>query len=406
MKGRVAVRRRGNGEGTITQRKDGRWQAVFTMGNGRRRWLYADTRREVAEKLTTALRGRAQGATVPDGRQTVGAFLTSWLQTTKATVRYSTWRGYDGNVRKHLVPAIGKVSLARLSPQHLQKLYADMLASGSSPATVGHVHMIIGLALGQAQRWDAVTRNVQRLVDPPKFRRTDMQTLNEEQVRQFLDVAAGTRLEALFRLALTTGMRQGELLGLRWRDVDLERRELRCRAALVRAAGGYVVADTKTSGSRRRIALGETTVAALRRHKVTQATERLKVGSAWQDNDLVFTNAVGDHLDPLNLTRRTFRNLLKQADLPPIRFHDLRHTAATLALSRNVHVKIVSEMLGHASIAITLDTYSHVVPTMQAAAAATLDDIVSERGTQEPTLDHSLTTAPANGDERRRTLPA
>jgi integrase len=240
--------------------------------------------------------------------------------------------------------------------------------------------MVLHGALGQAERWGYVPRNVATLVETPRAPRYEIAPLNEEQSRAFLLAAKSERLEALFVVALTTGMRQGELLGLRWRDVELAEGSLQVRSTLERDDGGvYRFVEPKTARSRRRVTLTATAVTALRAHRAAQLKERIALGSAWDDLDLVFPNEVGRPLDPTNVTERAFRRTLRRAGLPRIRFHDLRHTAATLMLARNVHPKVASEMLGHAQVAITLDLYSHVTPTMQREAAVTMEAIVRGR---------------------------
>ena len=221
-----------------------------------------------------------------------------------------------------------------------------------------------------------VARNVATLVTPPRRRRREMTALDPGQARALLEARAGDRLEALYALALTTGMRMGELLALRWREVDLDGGTLRVNATLHRTRDGFVFAEPKTARSRRQVALTNAAVGALRRHRVAQAEERLRLGAVWEDNDLVFANEVGRPIEATNLRNRSFWPLLERAALPRIRFHDLRHTAATLLLGQGVHPKIVSEMLGHSQIAITLDLYSHVTPTMQRQAAETLDAVL------------------------------
>jgi integrase len=239
--------------------------------------------------------------------------------------------------------------------------------------TVRHLHAVLHGALDDAARWGLVARNVADLVAPPRAARKGMITLSPDQARALLDTTRGDRLEALYVLALTTGMRQGELLALRWRDVDLDRHTLHVTGSLLTTPDGWKISDPKTDSSRRRITLTATAVDALRRHRSAQNEERLRLGGAWEDNDLVFANEVGRPIEVRNLMRRSFLPLLKQSGLPRIRFHDLRHTAATLLLGQGQHPKVVAEMLGHSRISTTLDLYSHVTPTMQREAADAMD---------------------------------
>jgi integrase len=276
-------------------------------------------------------------------------------------------------VRVHLIPVLGAIGLSKLTAHQIQTLYAKKLEEALSTTTVHHLHQVLHRALDAALRLDLVARNVCELVDPPRMRHHEMTTLSEEQASALLTAAEGDRLEALFVLALATGMRQGELLALRWRDVDLEGGSLQVRATLQYTANGFVFAEPKTAQSRRRIALSKTAIDALKQHRVFQASERLKLEPAWDDRDLVFPNSVGKPMDGIHLLQRNFYPLLEKAGLPRMRFHDLRHTAATLLLGRGINPKIVSEMLGHSQINITLGLYSHVTPHMQQQAADAMD---------------------------------
>lgn len=375
--------KRGNSEGSITKRKDGLWQAAITLEGGKRKYFYAKNRQEAARKLAEALRDRDKGVLiVTDSRQTLGAYLSTWLNTTKAAIRPRTWQRYEQYVRVHIVPSLGTVSLAKLTPQQVQALYTAKLAEGLSTTTVNHLHQVLHRALDTALRLDLVVRNVCERIDPPRMRHHEMTTLSEEQAHTLLVAAEGDRFETLYVLALATGMRQGELLALRWRDVDLEGGTLQVRATLQNTATGFVFAEPKTAHSRRRIALSRTAIAALKRHRLRQAEERLRLGPAWHEMDLVFPNSIGKPMDGLHLLQRNFYPLLEKAGLPRMRFHDLRHTAATLLLGRGINPKIVSEMLGHSQVGITLDLYSHVTPHMQQQAADAIDAAFSRYRSQ------------------------
>lgn len=302
--------------------------------------------------------------------------MLNWLDTVKPTVRPRTHKRYAELMTLHAIPLLGKTSLAKLSAQQVQALYAAKLAAGLSPTTVRHLATVLHGALAQAERLGLVARNPVALVDPPRNAETEMRVLAPEQVQALLRAVQGDRLEALYVVAVSTGLRQGELLALRWRDVDLAGGALSVRATLQRTKNqGYVLCAPKTKQSQRRIILGAVATTALRAHRARQAEERLAMGEAWDSSlDLVFPNTLGKPMDGTNLLHYHFYPLLKRSGLPRIRFHDLRHTAATLLLGRGVNPKIVSEMLGHASISITLDVYSHVLPAMQAQAAAAMDD--------------------------------
>lgn len=375
----MAGKRRGNAEGSITlyKGKDGApdlWCARLTLPDGRRKAIYGKTRAEVAQKLTKALRDRDQGLRAAgDERQTVGQYLTRWLETVKPTLKQRSYERYEQAIRAHVLPALGGVKLVKLSAHQLQAFYAAKLTAGLSPSTVAHLHAVMHRALHAAERLDLVPRNVADRVTAPRAVRHEMHFFTAEQAQAILEGVAGDRLEALYVLALTTGARQGELLGLQWRTVDLRAGTIRIEQTLHFDKGGtWRLASPKTERSRRTIELPPMAVEALRAHRVRQAEERLAMGAAWNGHGFVFTTTIGTALDGVNLLK-AFHRLCDGARLPRIRFHDLRHTAATLLLGRGVNPKIVSEMLGHASVGITLDTYSHVLPTMQQSAAAEMD---------------------------------
>jgi integrase len=366
--------KRANGEGSIWRRKDGRYCASLLV-KGKRRYVYAKTREEVAAQLTKLLKTEQDGAGMPEGRETVATFFAMWLDSIKYAIRLTTWTRYEQYVRLHLVPVLGSVRLTKLEPHHLQRLYKHRLDAGSSPTTVHHLHAVVHRGLRQAVRWNLAARNVAELVDPPRVRRHEMSVLDAEQARRFLDAARGSRLEALFVLAVSTGMREGELLALRWRDVDLSSARLSVTATVQRVRGKLRVGEPKTAKSRRRIALTAGAVEALQRHRAAQAEERLRAAE-WADLDLVFPNRRGRHHEVSDLLKDEFRPVLERAGLPRMRFHDLRHTAATLMLARGVHAKVASEMLGHSTIGITLDLYSHVSEGMQSEAAQAIDGLL------------------------------
>jgi len=368
--------RRGSHEGNIRKRTDGRWEARLRLPGNQRKHLYGTTRTEVVKQLQTFQRQLEQGTPAVADKLTVSRYLHDWLEGCRPpALEYSTWKGYEQYVRLHLIPAFGTTKLVQLTPQQLQKLYTDKLAQGKSTTTVRHIHACLHRALEDALRFGLVQRNVADLVKAPQMAKHPMQVFTPEQARKFLEVAKGNRLEAFYVLALNTGMRLGELLGLKWRDVDLEAGTVQIQTSLKKAVSGHALGKTKTTGSRRKVMLTPTAIAALRAHRARQLEERLQ-SPAWYDYDLVFTNSIGNTLCPTNVYRRGFKPLLRQAGLPMIRLHDTRHTAATLLLLSGIHPKVVSEMLGHSSINITLNLYSHVLPDMQASAASAMERLL------------------------------
>jgi integrase len=277
-------------------------------------------------------------------------------------------------VRLHISPALGRIALKSLSAAHVQGFYRDRLDSGLSPTTVQKIHAVLHKALDQAASWSLVPRNPTESVKAPRPAPEEIRPLNREQAKALLETARRERFEALYVLAVTTGLRQGELLGLKWEDVDLENSLIRVRRTLIRHRGRLLLGEPKTKRSRRTVRLTEAAVQALKEHLARQIEQMERLGDLYEDQGLIFATQRGTLVNPTNLRKRSFAPLLEKAGLLPIRFHDLRHTCATLLLSRNVNPKIVSEMLGHATIAITLDTYSHVLPTMQDSATRALED--------------------------------
>jgi integrase len=361
--------RRGRGEGSICQTKDGRWLARITV-DGRRRSMYATTRSDAARKLAAAIRARQDNLPMPSDKQTVAQFFSRWIVAVTPTLRPKTAYNYAQLLRTHAMPLLGKIPLTKLQPSDLIRVYETRRKAGAAPRSILHLHRVLFRALRFAERWGDVGRNVAALVDAPKVTRSEMRCLNEEEARRLLSIAHGDRLEALLILALSTGMRSGELLGLTWRAVDLDRGSVSVVASLQPTSKGLALVDTKTNRSRRVIDVGPYVVSALRRHRAAQQMERRVAGSDWvAEDDLVFSTPTGAPIDGRKLIRSWFRPLLAKAGLSPIRVHDLRHSYASIALARGVHPKVVQEALGHSTIAITLDLYSHVVPSLQREAA-------------------------------------
>jgi integrase len=373
--------RRGNGEGTITRRKDGRWEAkytVYTAEGPKRRALYGKTRKVAADKLARALADRTSGHTFDTENMTVGEYLDRWLNDSdKGSVRTSTYERHEQIVRLHLKPALGRLKLSKLTPAHVQGLYRDKLDSGLSPATVQKIHTVLHKALTQALKWNMIPRNAAEVVKAPRPVPEEMHPLSPDEARKLIEAARGDKLEAPSILAVHTGMRQGELLGLKWEDVDLNEGVIHIRRTVVRSGGRISLGEPKTKGSRRPVHLTGAAVEALKAHLERQLEDIERLGDLYRDHGLVFTSEVGTLINPWNLRRRSFAPLLQRAGLPRIRFHDLRHTCATLLLSRNVHPKYVQELLGHATVAITLDTYSHVIRGMGDHTARAMEDVFS-----------------------------
>lgn len=376
-------KRRAHGEGTITKRADGRWEAKVTLPDGRRKSLYAKTQTEARTKLTAALRDLDRGLPLArDDRQTVAQYLGAWLDMVRPAVKPKTFALYEMLTRYHIVPAIGTITLTKLSPAHIQRLWSVKLEEGLSPTTVRHLHSVLHNALARAVRLGLIQRNVTELVEPPRASTREMRPLSPAEVEQFLTAASGDRLEALYVLAVTTGMREGELLALRWRHVDLDAGMLHVVATLYKKpySDEWIFGEPKTKSSRRKIRLTRQALAALVEHRARQRIERISSGPTWQQLDLVFCTRHGTPFDRSNLLTHEFYPLLARAGLPQIRFHDLRHTAATLLLARHIPTKVIAELLGHSSPALTESVYAHVTQDMQEAAVQAMEEAIDSTG--------------------------
>ncbi len=366
--------KRGNGEGSIYRRKrDGRWVASVSIA-GKRKVRYGDSRREVREWLTAALRSQQQGLLMAGPAQTVEHYLNRWLEeSVRTSVRPRTYESYDLNVRR-LLPYLGKLRLSALGPAAIQASYAALLRRGLSRRSVGQVHAVLHTALRQALLWGLVARNSTEAVLVPRADRREMRTLTDDHLRLLFDATEGSRLYALWVLLATTGLRLGEALGLTWPDIDFERGSLTVRRALQRLPkrlGGVVLVEPKTDRSRRTVYLAPGTVAALAEHRRRQVEEPLAASERF-----VFTGTTGRPLDASGVSGQ-FHEALARAGLPNVRVHDLRHTAATHLLTRGVHPKVVQELLGHSTISLTLDTYSHVAPALHAQVADHMEVLFS-----------------------------
>jgi integrase len=375
------AKKRGNGEGGISRhKKSGLYMARYTVQTpegSKRKTIYGKKRQDVADQLAKALADRADGIVFDDKNLTLGEYLDRWLSdAVRGTVRESTYSRDKYLVTNHVKPSIGRVKLKNLNARLLQSLYRERLDSGLSSSTVQKIHHVLHKALTQAMRWDLIPRNPADSVMAPTPTPKEMHPLSVLETRQLLEAARRDRLEALYVLAIHTGMRRGELLALKWADVDLDLATVRVRRTLTRGEDGrgYVMGAATKNGKGRHVRLTTHAVEALKRHRARQAKEKLKVSSLYQEQGLVFAGTGGGLINPSNLRQRSFKPLLEHAGLPRITFHDLRHTCASLLFQRNVHPKFVQELLGHASVAITLDTYSHMLPGMGGEAADAMSD--------------------------------
>ena len=377
-------RKRGQGEGSIYKRKDGLWAGAVNLGYQggklKRKVYYGKTRDEVKDKLIAALRDQQQGIPIVTERQSLQQFLERWLiDCVKPSVRPKTFASYSQLVRLHIAPELGRLYLSKLTPQEIQKFMNERLRKGLSPRTVQYLRAVLRKALNQALKWGLVTRNVATLVDSPRVERAEIKPLFPQEAQRFLQAIQGDRLEALFSTALAMGLRQGEALGLRWHDIDWDSRLIRVRYSLQRINGKLELSELKTKSSRRDLPLIETVFAALRAHRNRQLQEKMLAGPHWQETGFVFTTTIGTPLDARNVVRK-YHALLKKAELSHNRFHDLRHSCASLLLAQGVPLKTVSDILGHSQISITADFYAHIAPEMRREALGVMDSILTAKG--------------------------
>jgi integrase len=395
--------RRGNNEGSIYQRKDGRWVSVlhdgYREGKRRRKSIYGKTRQEVQNQLTRALRGQQLGLPVESGRLTVGDWLKRWLETQKPpATKPKTYTAYEGQVRLHLIPAFGKKPLVKLQPQDVREFMQGKAEAGLRPKSIRHFRATLRVALNVAMRDGLVARNAASLVKPPPLEKSAVQVFTKEEAFRFLNLVKGHRLEAVFTVALSLGLREGEILGLRWQDVDMDAGKLHVRFSLQRVKrpgatkGKLELLSPKTDHSRRVIMLPQVAVSALHAHRLRQEEERSLCGSRWHETGMVFTTTIGTMLDQRNLLR-SFYAIMNTRDsedpepdpkkkrrlLPRLRFHDLRHSAATLLLVQGVHPRSIMELLGHSSITTTMNTYGHVLEEMKRETARQTDAVFGPR---------------------------
>jgi integrase len=369
-------RQRGHGEGSIYQRKDGRWAASISLEGGKRKTFYGKTRKEVQEKLMKALHEQQQGILATGPKQTVKDFLNYWLEEVHgASLKLSTYALYRRHLDNHLIPVLGQIQLQKLTADQVQAFCSKKSKEGLSAGTVRLLHTILYAALQDAVRWKRLAINVCDAVTLPRLTRPEIHPLNQEQAQRLLEAAKGNRLECLLTLAIATGMRLGEILALRWSDINLEERTLQVRHTVDYVPGyGKVESEPKTERSRRSITLPQFVVDALKQHRTYQLEIRLKAGATWREQGLVFPNRCGGYFSRMRLYA-IFKKLLNEAGLHDMRFHDLRHSAATILLSMGVHPKVVQEILGHSNIGTTMNIYSHVLPSMQRDAMDDMNDL-------------------------------
>jgi integrase len=367
-----------------------RYDAGLNPATGKRiqkSMVFHGNSHEADAKLTEILNKINRGEYISPGKETFAAFLDRFLNDyAKTNLSPRTYEGYETIIRQDLKPKLGYISLAELKPAYIQKFYAELLTNGRvngqgglNPLTVRHVHACLHRALQLAVKWGLCYTNPADAVDPPKFRRTEMHTMNEDGIEMVLEAAEGTVYYPIFYLAIFTGMRRSEYLGLRWADVDLLLGQVSVNRSIHQLRDNSIIfRETKTVKGRRNIALTPTTIQVLRDHLEEQIDLQKTYGRIVADADLVFSHADKSPVFPDSVTQ-AWRTLAKRAGLTGVRLHDCRHTHASLLLKQGIHPKVVQERLGHTTISTTLDIYSHVAPGLQEAAALKFDEIVAPR---------------------------
>lgn len=373
--------------GQIIKRGERTWIVRIFTGRdekGKRRYLNKTihgTKKDAGMYLSTTLTAISTGTFVEPATITVDAYIKKWLEAAaRPRLRDNTYREYEGLLQRYVSPVLGEKRLSDVRPLDIQAFYSSMSEQGLSPRTVRFTHSVLSSAFKQAVRWRMLSHNPCMSVELPRKTNTEMQSLTPKEAAQFLKEATSDRWGALFILALATGLRPSEYFGLKWSDMDLERGLVTVQRSLIwrsYKSGDWYFGEPKTPRSRRRIPLPASVVRALIEHRSRQAEGRLKVGPKYQSLDLVFATNEGQPLIRLNVVQKHFKPILKRAKLPEtLRLYDLRHSCATLLLAANENPKVVSERLGHSSITLTMDIYSHVLPDMQQGASDKLENIL------------------------------
>ena len=371
----------------ITKRKDGRYMARYTVHTSegpKRKLIYGRKYKEVERKLAEARGDAARGIFFDAKGQTVGQWMERWLEdAVKPSKTHRTYATHRQQVRSHIVPAIGRLKLEALRKVQVDRLYADLIRGGLAPSSVRRVHAVLHAALEEAVRGDLIPRNPAAHANKPRVSQEETETLDAKQARTLLEAAKGDRYEALYALCLTSGLRQGEALGLRWSDIDLDAATLRVNRQLQRMRRdgdrpGKLVLSEPKNASRRTVGLPRRALVALKSHRKRQLEEKLKAGAAWKDNGLVFATAEGAPLEAQNVVNRHYKPLLKRAGLPPIRFHDLRHSCLSLLAQRGEPIRDLQALAGHATAAFTLQRYTHHYGASAKRTADAMGDILPD----------------------------
>lgn len=389
-------KRQSNGEGHVYQRPNGTWAGTVRLGykpdgTPHRPMVYAKTEAEARRKLRRIIADHEKGIPVQTRKRTVREFLAEWQADLAATWAPKTAKTNRYQCETYLIPHLGKLTLDKLTQRDVQRMLDAMIAAGKSPRTARQAREVLRNALSEAERRDLLTRNVAKLARPPKERKREKRALSPAQVRTLFDAVRGTRWESLFVITATLGLRQGEVLGLRWQDVDLDagRLTLRyqlqdvtpddARASIVRLTPKWALVDLKTDYAARTLFLPAPALDALKRHRVAQLQERLLAGGRWHDLDLIHASTIGTPVDPANL-RKLHYQTLQNAGLPRITFHELRHTASTVLKDLDLPAATAQSILGHSDVHTTLQVYTHTNADALKDAANRLSDLYRASG--------------------------
>ena len=368
--------------GQIIEKSKGVWLVrVESRTNGKRKSLSKQvrgTKKEAEKFLTNWLREMDTGTFVEPSNQSLGEYLETWLETVaKTRVRGNTFEGYARVLRRNVVPVIGDKMLSAVRATDIQKVYNKILERGLKARSVELTNAVLSSAMQQAVKWQLINSNPCDAVDLPQKQRTEMKAFSPEQAARFLKACKDDKQGTILVFALLTGMRPSEYLGLRWSDIDLTKGTAIVQRSVTRQkGGGFYFGETKTKQSRRTIPLPASLVKELTAWRRKQLEQKMRLGSSYQNQDLVFPTELGTPLAYSNLDFRHFKPVCEQAGLKGFRLYDLRHSCATLLLSQNENPKVVAERLGHSTIVLTLDTYSHVLPDMQQAASDKLEKLL------------------------------
>jgi len=373
--------KRARGEGSVTLRKDGRWQTSMTLEGRKRKYFYGENQAEALEKLHVAQEQQRQGKLARGRQQTVAQFFEDWLENVhRHKIRYNTYRIYRTHLKLRVLPTLGHIKLQNLTVYQIETLYGKLQQQGYKAETIRSLHRMLSKALGDAVRWKRLSHNICNDVQQPSEEEFEMQLLTQEQAKALIESVRGTPLEAIIPLALGTALRGGEILGLLWSDIDFEEKSLTVKRTAYRVVKqGMITSEPKTAKSKSKILLPQFVTDALLLHRERQELVRLKMGEKWEEHGLVFTNSLGKFMSRQHYLGNKFKQVLKKASLPDMRFHDLRHSSATILLEMGVHPKLVQNLLRHAKLATTMDRYSHVRPKLQRKVMDDLDTLFQDK---------------------------